>query len=137
MLVFMGMGQACLVPQTVKNLPAVWETWVPSLGWGDPQRREQLPAPVFWPGEFRGLYRPWRRKESDKTEWLSLSLSWEWGSLSLSSPLFTFPALPHPTYTQYLSLLICSLSYRPPHSFSLTILHANLFLFVFPVVKTC
>ena len=25
-----------LVTQTVKNLPAVWETWVPSLSWEDP-----------------------------------------------------------------------------------------------------
>ena len=25
-----------LVAQTVKNKPAVWETWVPSLGWEDP-----------------------------------------------------------------------------------------------------
>ena len=27
---------ASLVAQTVKNLPAVRETWVRSLGWGDP-----------------------------------------------------------------------------------------------------
>ena len=27
---------ACLVAQMVKNLPAVWETWVQSLGWEDP-----------------------------------------------------------------------------------------------------
>ena len=25
-----------LVAQSVKNLPAVWETWVRSLGWEDP-----------------------------------------------------------------------------------------------------
>ena len=25
-----------LVAQTVKNLPALWETWVRSLGWEDP-----------------------------------------------------------------------------------------------------
>ena len=25
-----------LVAQTVKNLPAMWETWFPSLGWEDP-----------------------------------------------------------------------------------------------------
>ena len=25
-----------LVVQTVRNLPAVWETWVQSLGWEDP-----------------------------------------------------------------------------------------------------
>ena len=27
---------ASLVAQTVKNLPATWETWVQSLGWEDP-----------------------------------------------------------------------------------------------------
>ena len=27
---------AFLVAQTVKNLPAIWETWVQSLGWEDP-----------------------------------------------------------------------------------------------------
>ena len=27
---------ASLVAQMVKNLPTVWETWVPSLGWEDP-----------------------------------------------------------------------------------------------------
>ena len=30
-------------------------------------------TPVFWPGEFRGLYSPWARKESDTTKRLSLS----------------------------------------------------------------
>ena len=28
------------------------------------------PTPVFWPGEFHGLYNPWGHKESDTTEWL-------------------------------------------------------------------
>ena len=28
--------RASLVAQLVKNPPAVWETWVPSLGWEDP-----------------------------------------------------------------------------------------------------
>ena len=27
---------ASLVTQTVKNLLAMWKTWVQSLGWGDP-----------------------------------------------------------------------------------------------------
>ena len=27
---------ASLVAQLVKNLPAIWETWVPSLGWEEP-----------------------------------------------------------------------------------------------------
>ena len=25
-------------------------------------------TPVFWPGEFHGLYSPWGRKESDTAE---------------------------------------------------------------------
>ena len=37
-----------------------------------PQRREKLPTPVFWPGEFHWLYSPWSHKESDMTERLSL-----------------------------------------------------------------
>ena len=32
-------------------------------------------TPVFWPGEFHGLYSPWGSKESDTTKQLSLSLA--------------------------------------------------------------
>ena len=55
------------------DLPSMWETWVPSLGWEDLWRRERLPIPVFWPGEFHGLYSPYGCKESDTTEQISLS----------------------------------------------------------------
>ena len=41
--------------QLVKNLPVMWETWVGKIPW----RREWLLTPVFWPGEFHGLYSPW------------------------------------------------------------------------------
>ena len=41
-----------VVAEVVKNLPAVWQTWVQYLSWEDPWRREWLPNPVFWPGEF-------------------------------------------------------------------------------------
>ena len=39
-----------LVAQLVKNLPAMQETWVPSLGWEDPleERREWLPTLLAW-----------------------------------------------------------------------------------------
>ena len=43
-------------------------SWVGTTLW----RRERLPNPVFWPGEFHGLYSPWVCKESDSTERLSL-----------------------------------------------------------------
>ena len=61
-------NRVSLVAQLVKNQPAVWETWVQKI----PRRREQLPTPVFWPGESHGLYSPWGHKESDMTERLSL-----------------------------------------------------------------
>ena len=56
-----------------KNPPAMLEALVRFLVGKIPWRREGLPTPVFWPGEFHGLYSPWGRKESDKTEQLSLS----------------------------------------------------------------
>ena len=63
---------ASLMTQLVKNPPAMWETWVRSLGWEDPLEKGKLPTPVFWPGEFHGLYSPWGYKESDfhLTLWL-------------------------------------------------------------------
>ena len=59
---------ASLVAQLVKNLPVMRETWVRSLGWKDPLEKGRLPAPLFWPGEFHGLYTPWGRKESEMIE---------------------------------------------------------------------
>ena len=40
--------------QLVKNLPAMWETWVLSLGWEDPLEKGKA-TPIFWPGEFHGI----------------------------------------------------------------------------------
>ena len=51
--------RASLVAQMVKNLHAMQETWVQSLGWKISWRREQLPTPVFLPGEFHGQ-RSWQ-----------------------------------------------------------------------------
>ena len=46
--------RACLVTQTVKNLPAMhtpgFDPWVGKIHW----RREWQPTPVFLPGEFYG-----------------------------------------------------------------------------------
>ena len=63
---------ASLVAQLVKTPPAMQESWVRSLGWEDSLEKEQLPTPVFWPGEFHGLYSPWGHKELDMTDRLSL-----------------------------------------------------------------
>ena len=65
---------ASLVAQLVKNLPAMQETWVWSLGWDDPLEIPWRSTLVFWAGEFHGLYSSLGHKESDTTERLSLSL---------------------------------------------------------------
>ena len=51
-----------------------FDPWVGKISW----KRERLPTPVLWPGEFHGLHSPWGRKESDTTERCSLSYSLSW-----------------------------------------------------------
>ena len=61
-----------LVTQLVKNLPAMKETWVRPLGWEDPlEKGMDIHSSILaWriPWTVQG------RKESDRTEQLSLSL---------------------------------------------------------------
>ena len=72
---------ASLVAQLEKNLPAMWETWVQSLGWEDPLEKGKathsciLAWRIPWNpgGEFCS---PWGCKESDTTERLSLHLTY-------------------------------------------------------------
>ena len=40
----------------VKNLPAMWETWLQSLGWEDPLEEGMAAHPVFLPGESHGAW---------------------------------------------------------------------------------
>ena len=65
---------ASLVAQLVKNLPAMRETWVQSLGWEDPLEKGEATHSSILAWRFHGLYSPRGRKESDSTERLSLSL---------------------------------------------------------------
>ena len=67
---------ASLVAQTERNPPAMWETWIRSLGREDPPwRRKWQPTPVSLPGKSYGqrslaVYSPWGCKELDMTEQL-------------------------------------------------------------------
>ena len=47
----LGQRRASLVTQMVKNLLAMQETWVRSLGQEDPLEEVWQPTPVFLPGE--------------------------------------------------------------------------------------
>ena len=67
-------NRALLVAQLVKNLPAMQETWVWSLGFAKiAWRRKRLPTPVFWPGEFHGLSTESQRVRHDWATFISLS----------------------------------------------------------------
>ena len=65
---------ASLVAQLVKNLSAMQETWVWSLGWEDPLEKGMATHSSIHTGEFHGLYSLWGGKELDMTERLSLHL---------------------------------------------------------------
>ena len=73
-IVFPLVQKVSLVAQPVKNLPAMQETWVQSLGCKDPLEKGKATHSIFWPGEFHGLDSPWGSKDSDTTERLSLSV---------------------------------------------------------------
>ena len=45
---------ASLVAQLIKNLLAMWETWVPFLGWEDPMEKGKA-----YPLQYSGLEKPW------------------------------------------------------------------------------
>ena len=67
-----------LVAQTVKNLPAMQETWVGKIPW----RREWQPTPVSLPGEFHGQRSlvgcsPWGLKELDMAESLTQTTTYK------------------------------------------------------------
>ena len=84
---------ASLVAQMVKNPPAVWETWVRSLGWEDP-----LVQGMATHGQ-RSLvgYSAWGRKESDTTERLN------------TAHTSVIDNLCPPTFTKYEKQLTCLL----------------------------
>ena len=99
---------AFLVAQLVKNLPVMRETWVWSLDWEDLLEKGKVTHCSILAWRILGLYSPWGCKESDTTQWLSLSCCcmypyfylFNWCKafycldvFNLSSPLFTFLAV--------------------------------------------
>ena len=73
-------SRASLVAQLVKNPPEMrrpgFDPWVGKM----PCRRERLLTPVFWPGEFHGLYNP--------KSWMQLSLSVQQNTVILTLYLY-------------------------------------------------
>ena len=68
-------GSAPLVAQLVKNLSAMQETWVPSLGWEDPLEKEwqgfdSIPVPLIF------LRKQYLQSETNRAE-KSKSTHWQ------------------------------------------------------------
>ena len=80
---------ASLVTQLVKNLPAMQETWVWSLGWEDPLEKRKATHASILAWDFLGLYSPWDNKEWDTAE-----------------PLFPYSWLPN----RYLLAQVCTVN---------------------------
>ena len=74
------------IAQLVKNLPAMRETCVWSLGWEDPLEKGKTthPSVLAWRIPWI-IYSPWSCKESDTAERLSLSIFFE-VSVQISCP---------------------------------------------------
>ena len=51
---------ACLVAQSVKNLLAMWETWIRFLVWEDSLEAGKQPTPVLFPRESPRTEEPGR-----------------------------------------------------------------------------
>ena len=77
-----SLSGASLIAQLVKNLPAMQETLVRSLGWEDPMEKGKATHSSILAWRIPWTDSPWGRKESGTTERLSLH--------SLSSDLKTF-----------------------------------------------
>ena len=59
--------------QLVKNPPALWDTWVQSLGWEDLLEKGMATHSNILAWRIHGVDSPWGHKESDTTDRLSLS----------------------------------------------------------------
>ena len=93
------------VAQMVENQPAMQVTQLRSLGQEDPLEKKWWRSPVFLSGESHGHgslagYSPWRHKESDTTERLSLLFHF--------SPRADFCSFSPPFHLSvYLSFYLC------------------------------
>ena len=63
------------VPQLVNKFPAMWGTWVRSLGWEDPLEKGKAIHSSILAWRIPWTVQPQSHKESDTTEGLSAELS--------------------------------------------------------------
>jgi len=64
----MNLGRASLVAQLIENPPAIWETWVRSLGWEDPLEKGKATHSSILAWRIPWTVSPWGCRELDTTE---------------------------------------------------------------------
>ena len=78
-----------LVAQTVKHLPTMWETWVPSLGQEDPLEKEMathsniLAWKTLWTEDPGRLYSPGVAKSRTRLSDFTFTLVVQWIRIQL------------------------------------------------------
>jgi len=121
--VFLTIFMTSLLAQIVKNLPAMQETHVWSLGQEDPWRRAWQPTSQYscLENSMDCGFRPWGHKELDTTEWWTLLLSlYHFHSVRIIFSLTLLSKSPTPGYffffIFYQNLDHCSINtYTVPH----------------------
>ena len=72
-----------LVTQTVKNPPAMWETWVRSLGWEDPLEKGMATHSSILAGRIPWTEEPGRPQSMGLQRvghnWATFTFTWCWG----------------------------------------------------------
>ena len=71
---------ASLVAQTVKNLPAMWETWVRSLGWEDPLEKRNATQVSILAWRIPWTIQSMGHKQLDMTEQLHFTFTFFQGA---------------------------------------------------------
>ena len=104
----------------VKNLPAMLEGWVPSLGCEDPLEKGKATHSSILAWRI-----PWTIAhgvtESDMTEWLSLSISM-WLFMLFISPCVGFGSLHYFQGIDFFGMLLCVHTYFSWYSFILFVM---------------
>ena len=96
-----------LVAQMVKNLPAMWETWVWSLGQEDPLEKRMATHSSIFAWRIPWMEEPGRLQSTGLQRVREFH---EWITLPLSQPLFPGGLLPH-----YISLGMAMRALSAPH----------------------
>ena len=114
-----------------KNPPAMWETWIPSLGWEDPLEKGMATHSIIlawripWTESLVG-YSPWGLKESDMTWQITITTPYTsqtlCGRLNMATDSLLSLPQKYSLFLQSLSVACSRVLLRPEFSRMATVL---------------